>query len=174
MTYLPENVRTYGMDLTVTSDSLPIPITLTEVKQTLAIDFDDSDTYLTRLLDGAFREVELFIQKGLKTKTIVQSYKTINGTVELMYSPIQSITSVKDFNNADVIYTLSHDKTKLTSYSDSGIIITFVGGFTTLPTDIKNAIIDIVAIDYDNKVDDKAKAIAEVKNRLRHYRPMYV
>jgi len=174
MTYIPEKVRTYGMDLIITSDSLPIPITLTEVKQTLSIDYNDSDTYLTRLLEGAFREVELYIQKGLKTKTIVQSYKTINGTVELMFSPVQSITSVKNFNNEDVTYTTSHNNTKLNAYSDSGIIITFVGGFTTLPTDIKNAIIDIVAVDYDNAVGDKAKAIAEIKGRLRHYRPKYV
>lgn len=174
MTYIPETIRTYGMDLAITSDSLPIPITLTEVKQTLSIDFNDNDDYLTRLLEGAFKEVELFIQKGLKTKTIVQSYKTINGTVELMFSPVQSITSVKNFNNENVTYTTSHNNTKLNAYSDSGIVITFVGGYTTLPTDIKNAIIDIVAIDYDNTVGDKEKAIAEVKHRLRHYRPKYV
>lgn len=174
MTYLPEKVRTYGMDLVITSDSLPIPITLAEVKETLAIDFVDNDAYLTRLLEGAFKEVELFIQKGLKTKTIVQSYKSINGTIELVFSPVQSITSVKNFKNEDLTYTTSHNNTKISAYSDSGIIITFVGGYTTLPTDIKNAIIDIVAVDFDNEVADKAKAIADVKNRLRHYRPKYV
>lgn len=174
MTYIPESVKTYGMDLAITSDSLPIPITLSEVKDALKIDFNDSDTYLTSLLDGAFREVELYTQKSLKVKTVVQSYKTINGLVFLAYTPVNSISSVKNFAGTDVEYSTSKNYSKLEAYSDSGIAITYVTGFTTLPADIKNAIIDIVAVDFDSAVADKAKAIAEIKGRLKHYRPAYV
>lgn len=174
MAYYPETLRTSGMDLQITSDLLPIPITLAEVKEVLNIDFNDKDSYLNALLQGAFHEVELYTQKGLKTKTIVQSYQTINGTIELCFSPVQSITSVKDFSGNDVTYTASYNNTKITAKSDVGIVITFIGGYTALPTDIKYAIIDIIAVDFDNTVADKAKAIAEVKDRLKHYRPAYV
>lgn len=174
MAYTLESVRTYGMDLVVTSDSLAIPISLNDVKAHLSVDFNDEDTYLTNLLASAFREVELFICKGLKTKTIRQSYKTINGTVELMYSPVQSITSVTNFSNVAIDYTTTKDLTKLTAYSDSGIIVTFVGGYTTLPKDIEYAILDIIAVDFDKDIIDKGKAIKEIKDRIRHYRPKYV
>lgn len=174
MAYTYETVRTYGMDLVITSDSLDIPITLSDVKAHLSIDFDDQDTYLTNLLESSFREVELFLCKGLKTKTIRQSYKTINGTVELMYSPVQSITSVTDFNLVALDHTTSYDLTKVNAYSDAGIIITFVGGYTTLPKDIEYAILDIIAVDFDKDIADKGKAIKEIKERIRHYRPKYV
>lgn len=162
------------MDLVIVSDSLAIPITLSDVKEHLSIDFDDQDTYLQNLLESSFREVELFINKGLKTKTIRQSYKTINGTVELMFSPVQSITSVTDFNLNALDYTTSYDLTKVNAYSDSGIIITFTGGYTTLPKDIEYAILDIIAVDFDKDITDKGKAIKEIKDRIRHYRPKYV
>lgn len=178
MTYIPELVKTHGMDLTIVSDALAIPITLAEVKQHLDIDFTDQDDKLTALLASAFREVELFLQLGLKTKTVRMSYMQINGTVLLPYYPVQSITSVTDLDNValveDVDYSFSGDKTKISAYSQNGIKVTYVCGYTTLPSDIKNAILDVVAVDFDNKVEDKRLALKSIKDRIRHYRPIYV
>lgn len=162
------------MDVTITSDALTIPITLAEVKTHLNVDFADQDTQLTSLLASAFREVELFTQKSLKTKTVRQSYKEINGLVELVYSPIQSITSVTDINNVTLAYTTSVDKTKVNAYSENGIKITFIAGYATLPSDLRTAILDIIAVDFDNKVEDKRIALRSIKDRIRHYRPIYV
>jgi hypothetical protein len=126
------------------------------------------------LLASAFREVEIFTQKALKTKTLRQSFKEINGTIELVYSPVQSITSVTDANNVALAYTSSVDKTKISAYSANGIKITFVAGYTSLPADLRNAVLDIVAVDFDNKVEDKRLALKAIKDRIRHYRPIYV
>jgi uncharacterized phiE125 gp8 family phage protein len=174
MTYELEPVRTQGLDVTITSDALAIPITLAEVKDHVNVDFADHDTQLTNLLASAFREVELFTQKALKTKTVRQSFKEINGTVELVYSPVQSITSVTDASNVALDYTSSIDKTKISAYSANGIKITFVAGYTSLPADLRNAVLDIVAVDFDNKVEDKRLALKSIKDRIRHYRPIYV
>lgn len=174
MAYELESVRTQGMDLTILSDGLEIPITLTEVKAHLSIDFNDQDVYLSALLASAFREVELFTQKSLKLKSIRQSYKQINGCVQLAYSPVTTITSVKDFNNTDLSYEKSFDGSKIYAYSQNGIVITFSAGFTTIPPDLKYAILDIVSMDFDNKVDDKKLALKAIKDRIRHYRPQYV
>lgn len=175
MTYELEPVRTQGMDVTIVSDALAIPITLTEVKEHLNVDFTDQDDKLTALLASAFREVELFTEKGLKTKTVRLSYTEINGTVQLPFDPIQSITTVTDIDGVTITdYDLSGDKTKLSAYSASGIKITYVCGFATLPQDLKNAVLDIIAIDFDNKVEDKRLALKAVKDRIRHYRPLYV
>lgn len=174
MAYELESVRTQGMGLTILSDGLAIPITLAEVKAHLSIDFNDQDAYLTSLLESAFREIELFTQKSLKTKTIKQSYKEINGYIQLAYTPIQSITTVKTLSDIDLGYTTNGDKSKIYAYSQDGIVITYVAGYTTLPADIKNSILDVVAIDFDNKVDDKRLALKGIKERLRHYRPVYV
>jgi cystathionine beta-lyase/cystathionine gamma-synthase len=149
MTYELESVRTQGMDLTVVTDSIAVTtiIPLSEVKAHINVDFSDSDAKITELLKSAFREVELFIQKALKTKTVRQSYVEINGTIELAFSPIQSIISVTD---SDLVaftdYTTSFDNTKISAYSASGIVITYTAGFTSLPADIKNEILDIKAI----------------------------
>ena len=78
MTYELEPVRTQGLDVTITSDALAIPITLAEVKAHVNVDFADHDAQLTNLLASAFREVEIFTQKALKTKTLRQSFKEIN------------------------------------------------------------------------------------------------
>jgi hypothetical protein len=43
-----------------------------------------------------------------------------------------------------------------------------------LPFDIENAVLDIVAVDYDQAVEDKKLAIRAIKERIRHYRPIYV
>ena len=174
MAYELESVRTQGMDLTILSDGLEIPITLTEVKTHLSIDFNDQDVYLTALLASAFREVELFTQKSLKVKSIRQSYKEINGCVQLAYTPIASITSVKDFSGADLTYQKSFDGSKIYAYSQNGIVIVFTAGFTSIPTDLKYAVLDIVQIDFDSKIEDKRLALKGVKERIRHYRPAYV
>ena len=174
MTYELESVRTQGLDVTIISDALAIPITLAEVKTHVNVDFADHDVLLTSLLASAFREVELFTQKALKTKTVRQSFKEINGTVELVYSPVQSITSVTDASNVTLAYTYSPDKTKVDAYSASGIKITFVAGYSSLPSDLRNAVLDIIAVDFDNKVEDKRLALKAIKDRIRHYRPIYV
>lgn len=178
MTYELESVKTQGMDLVVTSDSLPIPISLDAVKLHLNVDFTDQDDKLTALLASAFREVELFTECGLKTKTVRLSYTQINGTIQLPYAPIQSITSVTDMNGNTLVlgtdYELSGEKSKLSAYNGGGIKVTYVCGFSTLPKDIENAILDIIAIDFDNKAEDKRLALKEVKDRIRHYRPIYV
>ena len=178
MGYDLESVKTQGMDLVVTSDSLPIPITLATVKEHLNVDFNDQDDKITALLASAFREVELFTECGLKTKTVRLSYTQINGTVLLPYGPVQSITSVFDLDGKalvlDTDYELSGEKNKLIAYNGAGIKIVYVCGFTSLPKDIENAILDIIAVDFDNKVEDKRLALKAIKDRIRHYRPVYV
>jgi uncharacterized phiE125 gp8 family phage protein len=177
MTYELESVRTHGMDLTVITDTIAVTsvITLSEVKSHINVDFNDNDAKIIELLKTAFREVELFTQKALKTKTIRQSYIEINGTIELAYTPVQSITSVTDSDLVTLTdYTKSFDNTKISSYSASGIVVTYSAGYTTLPSDLKNAILDIVLVDYDDSVVDKRLALKEVKDRIRHYRPLYV
>lgn len=177
MTYELESVRTHGMDLTVITDTIAVTsvITLSEVKSHINVDFNDNDAKIIELLKTAFREVELFTQKALKTKTIRQSYIEINGTIELAYTPVQSITSVTDSDLVTLTdYTKSFDNTKISAYSASGIVVTYSAGYTTLPSDLKNAILDIVLVDYDDSVVDKRLALKEVKDRIRHYRPLYV
>jgi uncharacterized phiE125 gp8 family phage protein len=178
MAYDLESVKTQGMDLVVTSDSLPIPITLSQVKDHLNVDFTDQDDKITALLASAFREVELFTELGLKTKTVRLSYTQINGTIPLPFAPIQSITSVTNMSGTALVlgtdYELSGEKSKLSAYNSDGVKVTYVCGFTSLPRDIENAILDIIAIDFDNKVEDKRLALKSVKDRIRHYRPIYV
>jgi len=177
MSYELESVRTHGMDLTVVTDSIAVTsvISLAETKSHINVDFNDSDAKITELLKSAFREVELFTQKSLKTKTVRQSYQEINGTIELSYTPVSSIVSVTDSNLVTFTgYTTSFDNTKISAYSASGIVITYTAGYSTIPSDLKNAILDIVAVDYDDSVTDKRLALKEVKDRIRHYRPMYV
>lgn len=177
MSYELESVRTQGMDLTVLTDNVSVTsvISLADVKSHISVDFNDNDAKITELLKTAFREVELFTQKSLKTKTIRQSYTEINGTIELASTPVQSIASVTDSNSVAITnYTTSFDKTKISAYSSTGIVVTYTSGFSNIPSDLKNAILDIVLVDYDNSVTDKRLALKEIKDRIRHYRPKYV
>jgi uncharacterized phiE125 gp8 family phage protein len=178
MSYELDSVRTQGMEVVVISDLFPIPITLAKAKNYLNVDFTEHDDRISSLISSAFREIELFTELGLKPKTVRLSYTEINGTVLLPFYPIKSITSVTDLDGLALVneidYQLSNEKNKLSCYNSNGIVITYECGYTSLPRDLENAILEIVGVDFDNKSEDKRVALKSIKDRIRHYRPIYV
>lgn len=178
MAYIPEVVKTRGLEIKMVEEITPLAevVTLDQVKTHLNIEISNNDDNqkLSDLRYSAIHEVETYIQKNLKPKRMIQSYIEVNGTIDLYYGPVTEIESVKDAAGADLSHTVSELNQKISAYSSGGMVVTYIGGYLPLPFDISNAVLDIIAVDYDQAVEDKKLAIRAIKERIRHYRPIYV
>lgn len=178
MAYIPEVVRTRGLEIKVVEEISPLSeiVTLDQIKEHLNVELNDdsNNQKLDMLKYSAIHEVETYIQKNLKLKRMIQSYIEVNGTIDLYFGPVSEIETVKDAAGNDLSHTVSELNGKITAYSSGGMVVTFIGGYFPLPNDIQNAVLDIIAVDFDNSVEDKKLAIRAIKERIRHYRPVYV
>lgn len=178
MAYIPEVVKTRGLEIKMVEEISPLSqvVTMDQIKQHLNIELNDdsNNTKLDMLKYSAIHEVETYIQKNLKLKRMIQSYIEVNGTIDLYYGPVTEIESVKDSAGNNLSHTVSDLNNKITAYNSGGMVVTYIGGYLPLPYDIQNAVLDIIAVDFDNAVEDKKLAIRAIKERIRHYRPVYV
>ena len=178
MAYIPEVVKTRGLEIKVVEDLYPLMqiVTMDQIKQHLNIELNDdsNNSKLDMLKYSAINEVETYVQKNLKSKRMIQSYIEVNGTIDLYYGPVTEIESVKDSAGNNLSHTVSDLNNKITAYNSGGMVVTFVGGYSPTPYDLQNAVLDIIAVDFDNSVEDKKLAIRAIKERIRHYRPVYV
>jgi hypothetical protein len=178
MAYIPEVVKTRGLEIFTVEEISPLSevVTMDQIKEHLNIELNDdsNNQKLDMLKYSAIHEVETYIQKNLKLKRMIQSYIEINGTIDLYYGPVSEIETVKDSAGNDLSHTVSDLNNKITAYNSGGMVVTFIGGYSPLPYDIQNAVLDIIAVDFDNSVEDKKLAIRAIKERIRHYRPVYV
>lgn len=178
MAYIPEVVKTRGLEIKMVEEISPLSqvVTMDQIKQHLNIELNDdsNNTKLDMLKYSAVHEVETYIQKNLKLKRMIQSYIEVNGTIDLYYGPVTEIESVKDSAGNNLSHTVSDLNNKITAYNSGGMVVTYIGGYLPLPYDIQNAVLDIIAVDFDNSVEDKKLAIRAIKERIRHYRPVYV
>lgn len=178
MAYIPEVVKTRGLEIKMVEEITPLSevVTLDDVKRHLSIEINDNtnNQKLSDLRYSAIREVETYILKNLKPKRMIQSYIEVNGTIDLYYGPVTEIESVKDAAGNNLSHTVSELNQKITAYNSGGMVVTYVGGYLPLPFDIQNAVLDIIAVDFDNSVEDKKLAIRAIKERIRHYRLVYV
>jgi uncharacterized phiE125 gp8 family phage protein len=70
------------------------PVTLTEVKRYLRIDFTDDDALLGILITAARQEVEQFLRRALITQTWDLILDWGPAWVELPYPPLQSVVNI--------------------------------------------------------------------------------
>lgn len=114
------NLRTYSKgdnrlrEVVTVTDTANEPVTLAELKDFLDLDsdYDSEDVELTNLISAAREILEKQINRTLKTAKTLTAYFDEHGSkVDLPYSPIQSISSVKTISP-------TNDETTLTADSD--------------------------------------------------------
>lgn len=158
------------MSLRLITAPATYPVTRTEAKLHCRIDGTDEDALVDSYLAAATSFVENYTGRALISQTWEAVYDDFSDSMLLAKGPVQSITYVKYFDTSDAEQTLATDQYVLDNVSDpawvvkaedatypdvadgvNNVIIRFVAGYSTLPAEIKAAIMLLVSGWYDNR-----------------------
>lgn len=145
------------------------PVTATEVKNYLKVDFSNDDTLISDLITGIREQIELFTGLSLVEKSIEYFDEVIDDEIKLPYPEHDAITEVKINNEVSTAYI----KTGLTQFiikptvisvndaNDYGIKITYTTK-GTCPKGIKIEILKAIDEKYRNRGNTFEGAIADL------------
>jgi uncharacterized phiE125 gp8 family phage protein len=153
------------IDIKQTESSPTEPVTLSQVKSHCKVDGSDDDTLLTSLITQVRRRVENYCAISIVTKTNILTAQ-ICGEDYLPYGPIAAITEVLHRTGTETDGTPEYDTLtdddystygenyKLFTSTQTGVHkITYTTGYTTVPDDLKLAILNEVAYRYTFRGD---------------------
>jgi len=151
------------------------PITLSEAKEHLRVDFSDEDTYIGTLITTARKYCESYTNKVFITQSWRQNLDTFPRVIKLKVSPVVSLTSLKyyDTNETQQTLTDNSDNFQKDFLSDCGslheglvnawpsvgdtinaieiITVCGYGAASSVPAEIKHAIKLMVSHLYENR-----------------------
>lgn len=154
------------IDYTLT-DTAPVtePVTLAEAKLYCRVSTSVDDNQISLMIKQAREAIEVGTGLSLIPKTAVVWFTNFNGSFNLPYGPVNSFTSLIDENGDTIIaadYTLVGGKfPMLTRPLWRNLKATYTVGYTTIPNDLKIAILDQVSYDYENRGLDSNTGICE-------------
>ena len=154
------------IDYTLT-DTAPVtePVTLAEAKLYCRVSTSVDDNQISLMIKQAREAIEVGTGLSLIPKTAVVWFTNFNGSFNLPYGPVNSFTSLIDENNNTIDaadYTLVGGKfPMLTRPLWRNLKATYTVGYTTIPNDLKIAILDQVSYDYENRGLDSNTGICE-------------
>lgn len=160
------------------------PITLTEAKANLRVDFATDDTLITSLIASARRSVELFLRRQLVTATwdLFLDDWPPEDIIHVPLPPLQSVTSVAYVDTAGNPQTWTASNYRVDVNWEPGriepaygvawpgirkivgtIAVRFVAGYgaaATVPDDIKSAIYLLLADLYEHREKQAETALS--------------
>jgi len=181
----------------VTTAPVNEPWTLSDVKNYLKVDTSADDTLITTLISAARQAAESYLNMALITQTITEKLDRLNSpTLYLSVSPVISVSNFQyaDSQNTTQTFTstnyvvdtfskparlsLAYGKTWPTLYGNiNDVTITYTAGFGTeasgVPTQIRQAMLMMIADSYDNREDYVKKMPTASQYLLDQYRVQY-
>jgi len=181
----------------VTTAPVNEPWTLSDVKNYLKVDTSADDTLITTLISAARQAAESYLNMALITQTVTEKLDRLNSPT--LYLSVSPVISVSNFQYADsqnttqtfvstnyVVDTfsnparlsLAYGKTWPTLYGNiNDVTITYTAGFGTeasgVPTQIRQAMLMMIADSYDNREDYVKKMPTASQYLLDQYRVQY-
>lgn len=147
------------------------PVSLIEAKAHLRWTNEDEDSTVEGMLLAAVAMVGEMAGRALTSETWVLACDTLSGDLVLPKSPVTGVTSVKYYDAADTIQTAtlgdyyvftSDDYTTVRPKSGAWPIystradalqVTFTAGYTTIPKELRQAVLLAVGDMYMNRGD---------------------
>lgn len=142
------------------------PITLSEAKTHLKIDFSDDDSYITALITAARHYCEKFQNRAYITQTWEAAMDRFpNSPFKLPMPLLQSVTSIKYYGTDDTEYTFASSNYFVDTHSQPGRVSLnyLVSWPTTTLRPINGVIIRFVAGHGDNASDVPSEVIHAIK-----------
>ena len=154
------------IDFTLT-DTAPVtePVTLAEAKLYCRVTNTADDAQIQTMITQAREAIEKATGLSLIPKTAIVWFTNYDGNFYLPFGPINSFTSLID-NNGDTVvaadYSLVGGKFPQMQFPLwHNLKATYTCGYTTIPKDLKIAILDQVSYDYENRGLDSDNGICE-------------
>jgi len=167
-----------------------LPVSLAEGKSHLRVTHSSHDDLITDLIWAATKEFENRSNLCLTAQTwdLVLSQAEVTSRIGFFKFPVASITSVSyyDGDNASqtttdytlfsngrpssIRFDLDSDETPTVYDRDDSMTIRFVGGYTSLPYDIKQALLARLFRIYENPNDPVSERMSYFDKVLQSYR----
>lgn len=134
------------------------PVTLAEAKNYCRVTTAADDTLITMLIKQAREAIEVATGLSLIPKDITTYFNNIGGNFDIPFGPID-ISTFELFdmeqNGLEITGTdlqlIGDEFPKLDYPRYFNLKATYEAGYTTIPTDLKLAILDQVSYDYENR-----------------------
>ena len=167
-----------------------LPVSLVDVKEHLRITHSSHDDLITSIIWGATRQFENRSNECLSAQTwdLVLSEGEVLERIVFFKYPVSAITSVSYYDSDNALQTTSDyvlfsngkpasirfdcdsDEVPTTYDRDDSMTIRFVCGYTTLPEDIKQAVLAKIFRLYENPGDPVSEKVSFFDKVVRDYR----
>ncbi len=155
-------------------------VSTSSAKAYLRVDFSDDDTLIERMITQARIWCENYISRDIVAKTRVYYLPSTNGTFDLPFAPVDSITHVK-IDSVVATYNvlgLNNETIELNAGESEKVEVRYI---TLGMSDdlLKNAILQLVASYYENRGDFMVGSTVNevptnVKSILASLKSMYI
>ena len=145
-------------DITTISEDVVNPVTLTEAKNYLRVDYSEDDDLIESLITTARVRLEQYAGVAMTERTL-QVVAYVDNFIELPYVPIGTVLTVEVFAGNDWVeltenmgYYLvgsTYVKTFMTSYLSSEFRFTYTCGYASTPQIMKTALLKMVSDLYE-------------------------
>lgn len=152
----------YINGITVLADGAVEPVSLTDAKKWMRIDYTEDDTLIQNLLKTARIHIEKLTGLSLVNRLLKVNLDTTGSVpnvwmVDLPYGPVVCVDEVKmkvGINQYDSL-TKNEDYEviggKLWLYAQGNYNVQYQGGYGTLPQDLATDILTLVTWSYENR-----------------------
>lgn len=148
----------YINDFTATPNA-PIvePVTVAEAKAYCRVSTSTEDTLFSLLITQAREAIEMATGLNLVPKAMVVYFNNLGGNFELPFGPVTASFRLYDMEQdaleieAADYQLIGYDFPKLAYPKYVNLKATYTSGYTSVPADLKVAILDQVSYDYENR-----------------------
>lgn len=154
-------------------------LTTVDVKEALRISYDDDNMLLKDIINAARKSIEKYCSISIGTQTLRTTIDCIGwDEYEIPYGPVQTLTTVKIKENNT--YVTSNEYTTdgqeyytFIPYLTGRWQLTYSAGYSTIPSDLKNYWMRLVAYYYENRGESQTIP-TELRRDLINYRRLYI
>ena len=167
----------YINTIQVIADAVVEPVSLTDAKNWMRIEYTTDDTMIQNLLEGARKHIEKLTNLSLVNKKIRVNLDLTGSVpevwmVDLPYGPVVCIDEVKYKTGLNTYDTLTKNDDfeviggKVWFYAQGNYTITYEAGYGTLPEDLASDILTLTTWSYENR---GKKMNADVRSSVVEY-----
>lgn len=150
------------------SDEGTEPVTLQEAKDYCRIGITDDGPEITTMITAARQTIELYTRLSLVTKTVEAVIGNCEGRIELPFGPVTDVPVFDDDDLESQKEFVGLDFIRVVKPMQEDMLISYTSGYTTLPKDLKEAILAQILYMYEMRGDESAdtKGICNAAMRL--------